>query len=245
MSNWGGDVVHQWSSMNLMGNCGGLFHNRLDNWGVSNSNSWSSRGNKWGSCKWSSMEKVIDEWSIHNWSGNLDSWGSFDNCGSNSRSSNWSSSNLNWSSNLDSWGSVDKRSSNSWSNNSWGNGVNKTIFVQILRESLQRQGNISSLGGDQVSNGSGERSRHWSLIDIWSSTGSKEDLGVSFSFSLVKSVDILVAVTRVEGTSVARGVCMVGVGVVRGVQVGRVGFRLSQAERGYGENYDLKIKRYF
>ena len=222
---------------------------------MSNSNSWSSWGNKWGSCKWSSVEKVVDEWSIDNWSSNLNSWGSLDNCGSNSRSSNWSSCNLNWSSNLDSWGSMDKRSSNSWSNNwgsvdnwsnwssnSWGNGVNETIFIQILGESLQRDGNVSSLGGDKVSNGSGERSRHGSLIDIWSSTGSKEDLGVSFSFSLVESVDILVAVTRVEGTSIARGVCMVGVGVVRGVQVGGVGFRLSQAERGYGENYDLAGK---
>ena len=222
---------------------------------MSNSNSWSSRGNKWGSCEWSSVEKVVDEWSIDNWSSNLNSWGSLDNCGSNSRSSNWSSCNLNWSSNLDSWGSMDKRSSNSWSNNwgsvnnwsnwssnSWGNGVNKTIFVQILRESLQRQGNISSLGGDKVSNGSCERSRHGPLIDIRSSTSSKEDLGVSFSFSLVESVDILVAVTRVERTSIARGVGMVGVGVVGGVQVGGVGFRLSQAERGYGENYDLIIK---
>merc|ERR1712117_576506 len=144
MSNWGGDVVHQWSSMNLMGDCGWLLHNGLDNWGVSNSNSWSSWGNKWGSCKWSSMEKVVDEWSIDNGSSNLNSWGSFDNWSSNSRSNNWGS--------VDNW--------SNWSSNSWGNGVNKTIFIQILRESLQRQGNISSLGGNQVSNGSGERSRH-------------------------------------------------------------------------------------
>merc|ERR1712027_272147 len=108
---------------------------------MSNSNSWSSWGNKWGSCKWSSMEKVVDEWSIDNGSSNLNSWGSLDNCCSNSRSSNWSSSNS-WSNN---WGSMDNWSN--WSSNSWGNGVNKTIFIQILRESLQRQGNVSSLGG--------------------------------------------------------------------------------------------------
>merc|ERR1711976_514356 len=141
------------------------------------------------------MEEVVDEWSIDNWSSNLDSWGSLDNCGSNSRSSNWGSSNLNWSRDLDSWGSVDKRSSNSWGSmnnwggNSWGNGVNETIFIQILRESLKRQWNISSLCGDKVSNGSSQRSRHWSLVDIRSSSSSKENLGVSFSFSLVESVD--------------------------------------------------------
>ena len=54
-------------------------------------------------------------------------------------------------------------------------------------------------------------------------------------------MDRLVAVTR-EGAGIARckvrSVC-IGVGMIGGIVVQRIGFRLSQAERGYGENYDL------
>ena len=51
-----------------------------------------------------------------------------------------------------------------------------------------------------------------------------------------------------EGAGISRGgvgpVVVGGVGIAMGVPVGgvvvqRIGFRLSQAERGYGENYDL------
>ena len=69
----------------------------------------------------------------------------------------------------------------------------------------------------------------------------EEELRISFSFTLVETMDRLVAVTR-EGASIARcivrSVC-VGVGMIGGIVVQRIGFRLSQAERGYGENYDL------
>ena len=69
----------------------------------------------------------------------------------------------------------------------------------------------------------------------------EEELRISFSFTLVETMDRLVAVTR-EGAGIARckvrSVC-VGVGMIGGIVVQRIGFRLSQAERGYGENYDL------
>ena len=47
-----------------------------------------------------------------------------------------------------------------------------------------------------------------------------------------------------EGAGITRGsIGSVEIGVrVGGVQVGRIGFRLSQAKRGYGENYDLEHK---
>ena len=65
-------------------------------------------------------------------------------------------------------------------------------------------------------------------------------LGVSLGLSLVKTVDRLETVAW-EGAGISRGgVRPVEVGVaVGGVVVQRIGFRLSQAKRGYGENYDL------
>ena len=63
----------------------------------------------------------------------------------------------------------------------------------------------------------------------------------------MKTVDRLVTMSG-EGAGISRGgvepVVVGGVGVAMGVPVGgvvvqRIGFRLSQAERGYGENYDL------
>ena len=65
-------------------------------------------------------------------------------------------------------------------------------------------------------------------------------LGISLGLSLVQTVDRLVTGAG-EGAGISRGgVRPVEVGVaVGGVVVQRIGFRLSQAKRGYGENYDL------
>ena len=64
------------------------------------------------------------------------------------------------------------------------------------------------------------------------------------SLPLVQAVDGLVTVSGQGARVSAGGVRSVEVGVVavRGVEVQGVGFRLSQAERGYGENYDLRTK---
>ena len=81
-----------------------------------------------------------------------------------------------------------------------------------------------------------------SIINIGSSVD--QELGVSLGLSLVESVDSLVA--TVESSGVSRcivGSVVVGVGgsiTIGSIVVQGVGFRLSQAERGYGENYDLK-----
>merc|ERR1719266_3233501 len=69
--------------------------------------------------------------------------------------------------------------------------------------------------------------------------GVKEKLRISLSLTLMKTVDRLIAGTR-ERTSIAR--CIVW-SVEASIAIGSIvvqgiGFRLSQAERGYGENYD-------
>ena len=161
--------------------------------------------------------------------------------------------NTDWSQGSNSWSSLDQRSSDSWSSHSsddwsshnWsslGDWINKTIHVQILGESLQRLWSQTTGSLNQVTEGSGQRSSNWSIIDIGSSVD--QELGVSLGLSLVESVDSLVA--TVESSGVSR--CIVGsvvVGVGSSITIGSivvqgVGFRLSQAERGYGENYDLK-----
>merc|ERR1712038_1784995 len=67
----------------------------------------------------------------------------------------------------------------------------------------------------------------------------KEQLRISLSLTLMKTVDRLIAGTR-KRSSIAR--CIVW-SVQASIAIGSVvvqgiGFRLSQAERGYGENYD-------
>jgi len=164
--------------------------------------------------------------------------------------------NTDWSQGSNSWSSLDQRSSDSWSSHSsddwsshnWsslGDWINKTIHVQILGESLQRLRSQTTGSLNQVTEGSGQRSSHWSIIDIGSSVD--QELGVSLGLSLVESVDSLVA--TVESSGVSR--CIVGsvvVGVGSSITIGSivvqgVGFRLSQAERGYGENYDHALHR--
>merc|ERR1719270_486954 len=184
-------MVYQRSSMDLMSNCSWSLHDRLDNWGMGHSKSWSSNSvNKWGRGSNSS-----DDWGSNSWGSNK-----------------WSSHNGGW--------------------DSLGNGVNKTILVDVLRESLKRNRSQTSVCGDKISKSSGERSSNWSL------NNRLKELGVSFSF--VDTVNGLKTCSW-KFTSVTRCICRsieiwVCVGGVRGVQ--RIGFRLSQAERGYGENYD-------
>merc|ERR1712012_488807 len=136
------------------------------------------------------------------------------------------------------WNTDWSQGSKSWC--SLGDWINKTIHVQILRESLQRLRSQTTGSLNQVTEGSGQRSSHWSIIDIGSSVD--QELGVSLGLSLVESVDSLVA--TVESSGVSRcivGSVVVGVGgsiTIGSIVVQGVGFRLSQAERGYGENYD-------
>merc|ERR1712165_146896 len=92
--------------------------------------------------------------------------------------------------------------------------------------------------------GNGSRSYKRSSSNYGSSSrevkaGVKEQLRISLSLTLMKTVDRLIAGTR-ERTSIAR--CIVW-SVQASIAIGSIvvqgiGFRLSQAERGYGENYD-------
>merc|ERR1719412_1366685 len=94
------------------------------------------------------------------------------------------------------------------------------------------------------------RLHNWSVgnsVSNWKSnrgsrevkTSVEEQLRISLSLTFMKTVDRLIAGTR-ERTSIAR--CSnwsVEVWVTIGsIVVQGIGFRLSQAERGYGENYD-------
>merc|ERR1712012_192858 len=102
--------------------------------------------------------------------------------------------NTDWSQGSNSWSCLDQRSSDSWSSHNWsslGDWINKTIHVQILGESLQRLRSQTTGSLNQVTEGSGQRSSHWSIIDIGSSVD--QELGVSLGLSLVESVDSLVA----------------------------------------------------
>ena len=166
--------------------------------------------------------------------------------------SNWSWSNSKGSSNW-SWGS--NKGSGNWDWDSLAHRVNKSVLqdypyvygivcinvyylVDVLRESLQRDGSEAALSGDEVPEGGGQRSGHWAVIDIG---GGQGQLGVSLGLSLVQTVDRLVTGAG-QRPSIAGGVVRsVEVGVaVGGVVVQRICFRLSQDKRGYGENSDLK-----
>merc|ERR1740124_501191 len=58
-----------------------------------------------------------------------------------------------WSSNMVGWGSI----MDNW--DSLGNGVNKSIFINILRESLERKGSIATVSSNQITNSRSEWSR--------------------------------------------------------------------------------------
>jgi len=84
---------------------------------------------------------------------------------------------------------LDSRSSNSLDSNGSGgildnwldsngltDGVNKSVLVEILRESLKGQRSVSIRSGDQVSHSWGQWSRGAALVDV--RLGSNKDLGV-------------------------------------------------------------------
>jgi len=237
----GGDVVEQGGGHDLGLNSGGSLDNSLDNWGVWDSEGWVE---DWGGdgVQWKGS------WGGEGVEGE-DSWGSLDNWGGSLNSlDNWGSSgNSDWGS-LDNWGGVDKRSSvdqrSNWGSNnwdSWGNGVNESVLVDVLGESLEGNGGKTTWGLDSVTESWGQRSSNWSVIDIRSSSGGEEKLGVSLSLglSLVKVNTVNRLVTSLEGSSVSRDAVWavdVGVGVpvvgvsVWGVVVQRIGFRLSQTK---------------
>jgi len=148
---------------------------------------------------------------------------------------NWSWSNSKGSSN---WSWSSNKGSGNWDWDSLAHRVNKSVLVDVLRESLQRDGSEAALSGDEVPEGGGQRSGHWAVIDIG---GGQGQLGVSLGLSLVQTVDRLVTGAG-QRPSIAGGVVRsVEVGVaVGGVVVQRICFRLSQDKRGYGENSDLK-----
>ena len=103
-------------------------------------------------------------------------------------------------------------------------GINKSILVDVLGESLQRDWSQTTLSRDQISESSSEGSGN---------------LGVSLS--LVETMYGLVAGARERPSVAGCVVRSVEVGVtVGGVVVQRISFRFCQAERGDNENSDLK-----
>ena len=89
---------------------------------------------------------------------------------------------------------------------------------------------------------SSKRGSNGSNMGRWEMKASIEkELRLSISLTLVKTVDRLIAVARERAGITRCKVWSVGIRVCkRGIVVQGIGFRLSQAKRGYGENYDLK-----
>ena len=124
-------------------------------------------------------------------------------------------------------------------------GINKSILVDVLGESLQRDWSQTTLSSDQISESSSEGSGHRAVIDIGGSTsqelGLSISLGLGLSLSLVETMYGLVAGARERPSVAGCVVRSVEVGVtVGGVVVQRISFRFCQAERGDNENSDLK-----
>merc|ERR1712054_95123 len=100
------------------------------------------------------IANMMDNWgssNMHSWSSNSmvgsgnNSRGSF-NLNSLDLSNSWSSNNM-----MGNWGSY----SNNWS--SMGNGINKSVLIDIFRESFQRKGSIAAVGSDKVTNKRSQR----------------------------------------------------------------------------------------
>merc|ERR1711893_372331 len=79
--------------------------------------------------------------------------------GSNNMVSNWGSISISssWNNSRGSLNlnSLDLSNSNNWS--SMGNGINKSVLIDIFRESFQRKGSIATVGGNKVTNKRSQR----------------------------------------------------------------------------------------
>merc|ERR1719154_94264 len=154
----------------------------------------SSRHSNWSSFHFNSLDLSNGWGSSNNWGSNMvgsrgsnmvSSWGSIGISGS--RNNSWSSFHFHSFDLSNCWGS-----SNNWGGNMVGrgsildnwdnlaNGVNKSIFIDILRESLKSKRSIATLGSNQITNSGSQRSRSCTRVDV--SLG-KQHLGISFSFS--------------------------------------------------------------
>merc|ERR1712117_303492 len=154
----GGVVGHMLLDMDLwnMLDCVvNLVSNLVDNWGVGNSD-WGSNGIG------------------GNWGGLVDNLGgSWDSVGGNSGGLNLNRLDLNlWGSDdrgsiLNNWGGLNHwcRVLDNWSN--LANGINKSILVQVLRETHKGQGSKAIRCGHKVSHSLVNRSRGGSLVDVW------------------------------------------------------------------------------
>ena len=132
-------------------------------------------------------------------------------------------------------------------------GISVTLGKSVIPQGLDS----ATLSGDAVvggvETGLGNDSGGSSVavgVGVGVSVGvGKEDLGVSFGFPLVQTADgnggsgVGISVGVVDSWAGPPGVVggVVG-GVGGGVEEGWIGFRLGQAKRGDGENYDLKFK---
>merc|ERR1712117_873930 len=124
-----------------------LVSNLVDNWGVGNSDWSSSIGGSRDSVGGNSGGLNLNRLDLNLWGGDnrgsiLDNW-----CGLN-----------HWSCVLDNRSNL-------------ANGVNKSILVQVLRETLKGQGSEAIGCGHKVSNSLVDRSRGGSLVDVWLGSG--------------------------------------------------------------------------
>merc|ERR1712117_822763 len=153
-----GNVLLDMDLWNMLDCVVNLVSNLVNNWGMGNSDWSSSIGGNWGG--------VVDNLGC-----------SWDSVGGNSGGLNLNRLDLNlWGSDnrggiLNNWGGLNNGSSvlDNWSNLS--NGVNKSILVQVLRETFKGQGSEAIRCGHKVSHSLVDRSRSSSLVDVWLGSG--------------------------------------------------------------------------
>merc|ERR1712165_187919 len=151
----------------------------------------------------------------------------------------------------------------------WGNGSNGSNMVDKRGSMMDKRGSMKKRSSmncmrnkswcfnnsfdnwsvhNGMGNGKGKGSSSNYRSSSWGNKGSssrkvkasvEDQLRISLSLTLMKTVDRLIAGTR-KRSSIAR--CIVW-SVQASIAIGSIvvqgiGFRLSQAERGYGENYD-------
>ena len=119
--------------------------------------------------------------------------------------------------------------------------LNNSLYNRGMGNSMSYWKSKRSWSNNRSSNRSCQGSNRSSSWEVKASI--KEDLRISLRLTLVQTMKTMNRlVTPDKGTSIARCSIRSGQVGVRSIVVQGIGFRLSQAERGYGENYDLETK---
>ena len=126
--------------------------------------------------------------------------------------------------------------------------LSQTVVLQGLDgASLSCDAVVRSIRTDLGNNSGGSSIGGVGVCVVAVRRSSQENLGIGLSFPLVQTVDVCVTSGVVVSISTGNGGAIVErriicVWVVRRIKELGIGFRLGQAKRGDGENYDLENK---